>query len=73
MTDRRTSTLMARFDHGNALEIARQRRERIKQLLAEARSNGFDVRRLRADLLAINAEIRELSQPGSKKPSHSTH
>ena len=60
MTDRRTSTLMARFDGGSALEIALQRRASIRLLLAEAKAQGFDARRLRADLRAIDAEIRQL-------------
>ena len=60
MPARRTSTLMARFDHGNALEIALQRRASIQLLLAQAKAQGFDARRLRADLAAINAEIQQL-------------
>lgn len=69
MTDRRTSTLMARFDHGNALEIALQRRAKIRQALAEARSHGFDAGRLRADLAAINAEIQQLQTRNTLKPT----
>jgi hypothetical protein len=60
MTERRTSTLMARLDHGNALEIALQRRESIRLLLGQAKAQGFDVRRLRADLRAIEGEVRQL-------------
>jgi hypothetical protein len=60
MPDRRTSIRMAILDGGNALEIALQRRASIRLLLAQARSNGFDVRRLRADLRAIEGEIRQL-------------
>ena len=60
MTDRRTSIRMAILDGGSALQIALERRERIKQLLAEARASGFDVRRLRADLAAIEGEVRQL-------------
>ena len=77
MTGRRTSTLMARFDHGNALEIALQRRASIRLLLAQAEACGFDARRLRADLAAINAEIRllqanPLSPSGPVSPGHPT-
>ena len=60
MADRRTSIRMAILDGGSALEIALQRRASIRLLLAEAKANGFDARRLRADLAAINAEIRQL-------------
>ena len=67
MTERRSSTLMARFDHGNALEIALQRRASIRLLLAQAKANGFDARRLRADLAAINAEIQQLKTRSTLK------
>jgi hypothetical protein len=60
MPDRRTSIRMAVLDGGNALEIALQRRERIRLLLGQAKAQGFDARRLRADLAAINAEIQQL-------------
>ena len=60
MAERRTSIRMAILDGGSALEIALQRRASIRLLLAEAKANGFDVRRLRSDLAAINAEIRQL-------------
>jgi hypothetical protein len=73
MPERRTSTRMASSTGARMrLRSRLQRRASIRLLLAQARSNGFDAGRLRADLLAIDAEIRELSQPGSKSPSHST-
>ena len=61
MAERRTSIRMAILDgRTNALEIALQRRESIRLLLRQAKAQGFDARRLRADLAAINAEIRQL-------------
>ena len=65
MPARRTSKRMAVLDGGNALEIALQRRASIRLLLAQAKANGFDARRLRADLAAISAEIRELRDSDS--------
>ena len=60
MPARRTSKRMAVLDGGNALEIALQRRDSIRLLLRQAKAQGFDARRLRADLRAIDAEIRQL-------------
>ena len=66
MAERRTSIRMAILDgRTNALEIALQRRESIRLLLRQAKAQGFDARRLRADLAAISAEIRELRDSDS--------
>lgn len=62
MPARRDSRRMAMLDRGNALEIALQRHARIRAALEVAKAQGFDMRRLRADLVAIEAEIRQLQQ-----------
>ncbi|NVZ11363.1 hypothetical protein HW932_19110 [Allochromatium humboldtianum] len=58
--------------------MALERRARIRAALTQAKARGFDTRRLKVDLAAINAEIRQLqadtlSPSGSVSPSHPTH
>jgi len=71
MNQRPDSARIALLEQRDALQIARQRRERIKQALAQAAANGFDTRRLRADLRAIEAEIRKL-QPTNEEFENAT-
>lgn len=47
-------------DGRGPLAIALERRERIGEALQRARANGFDERRIRADLAKIEQEIERL-------------
>jgi len=60
MPDRPDSRRIAKFDRRGALSVALERREKIRQALTQAKARGFAVERLRADLRAIEAEVRAL-------------
>lgn len=60
MPERPDSRRIAMLEQRGALSVALQRREKIRAALTTAKANGFAVERLRADLRAIEAEVRQL-------------
>lgn len=60
MPDRPDSRRIAMLDCRGPLAVALERRARIRAALTQAKANGFAVGRLRADLRAIEAEVRQL-------------